>query len=50
MKGLFKEFERGEPAYQDVSFTIKEGHSFGILGKSGSGKSALMHALRGTPE
>ncbi len=50
VKGLFKEFERGEPAYQDVSFTIKEGHSFGILGKSGSGKSALMHALRGTPE
>jgi methyl coenzyme M reductase system subunit A2 len=50
VKGLFKEFERGEPAYQDVSFTIKEGHSFGILGKSGSGKSSLMHALRGTPE
>ncbi len=50
VKGLFKEFERGEPAYQDVSFTIKEGKSFGILGKSGSGKSALMHALRGTPE
>jgi len=50
VEGLFKEFERGEPAYQDVSFTIKEGHSFGILGKSGSGKSSLMHALRGTPE
>ncbi len=50
VKGLFKEFERGEPAYQNVSFTIKEGHTFGILGKSGSGKSSLMHALRGTPE
>lgn len=50
VKNLFKEFERGEPAYQDVSFVIKEGKSFGILGKSGSGKSALMHALRGTPE
>jgi methyl coenzyme M reductase system subunit A2 len=50
VKGLFKEFERGEPAYQDVNFIIKEGHSFGILGKSGSGKSSLMHALRGTPE
>jgi len=50
VKNLFKEFERGEPAYQDVTFTIKEGKSFGILGKSGSGKSALMHALRGTPE
>lgn len=50
VKGLFKEFERGEPAYQDISFTIKEGQPFGMLGKSGSGKSALMHALRGTPE
>ncbi|MHA1276275.1 MAG: methyl coenzyme M reductase system, component A2 [Candidatus Helarchaeota archaeon] len=50
VKNLFKEFERGEPAYVDVSFTIKEGQAFGILGKSGSGKSALMHALRGTPE
>ncbi len=50
VKNLFKEFERGSPAYIDISFTIKEGASFGILGKSGSGKSALMHALRGTPE
>ncbi|MHA1297891.1 MAG: methyl coenzyme M reductase system, component A2 [Candidatus Helarchaeota archaeon] len=50
VKNLFKEFERGSPAYIDVSFTIKEGASFGILGKSGAGKSALMHALRGTPE
>ncbi|MHA1266723.1 MAG: methyl coenzyme M reductase system, component A2 [Candidatus Helarchaeota archaeon] len=50
VKGLFKEFERGAPAYQDINFVIKEGRSFGILGKSGSGKSALMHALRGTPE
>lgn len=50
VKNLFKEFERGAPAYIDVSFTIKEGASFGILGKSGSGKSSLMHALRGTPE
>ncbi|MHA1378966.1 MAG: methyl coenzyme M reductase system, component A2 [Candidatus Helarchaeota archaeon] len=50
VKNLFKEFERGTPAYIEINFTIKEGTSFGILGKSGSGKSALMHALRGTPE
>ncbi len=34
----------------DINFTIKEGEGFGILGKSGSGKSVLMHAMRGTKE
>jgi methyl coenzyme M reductase system subunit A2 len=50
VNNLFKEFIRGEPAYIDISFTIKVGEPFGILGKSGSGKTALMQALRGTPE
>ncbi|MHA1785278.1 MAG: ATP-binding cassette domain-containing protein, partial [Candidatus Helarchaeota archaeon] len=47
---LTKEFVRGEPAIKNISFTIKEGHSFGILGKSGSGKSVLMNAIRGTKD
>lgn len=50
VEGLAKEFVRGEPAFNDVNFTLKEGHSFGILGKSGCGKSALMHAIRGTKD
>ncbi|MHA1377538.1 MAG: methyl coenzyme M reductase system, component A2 [Candidatus Helarchaeota archaeon] len=50
VEGLAKEFVRGEPAYNNVNFTLKEGHSFGILGKSGCGKSALMHAIRGTKD
>ncbi len=50
VEGLAKEFVRGEPAYNDINFTLKEGHSFGILGKSGCGKSALMHAIRGTKD
>ncbi|MHA1263655.1 MAG: methyl coenzyme M reductase system, component A2 [Candidatus Helarchaeota archaeon] len=45
---ISKEFKRGTYAIKDISFILKEGHSFGILGKSGSGKSVLMHALRGT--
>ena len=47
---LTKEFVRGEPAIKNISFTIREGHSFGILGKSGSGKSVLMNAIRGTKD
>ncbi|MHA1299807.1 MAG: methyl coenzyme M reductase system, component A2 [Candidatus Helarchaeota archaeon] len=50
VKNLTKEFVRGEPAIKDISFEIYEGHSFGILGKSGSGKSVLMNAIRGTKE
>jgi methyl coenzyme M reductase system subunit A2 len=45
---ISKEFKRGTYAIKDISFIVNEGHSFGILGKSGSGKSVLMHALRGT--
>lgn len=44
------EFVRGEPSIKNISFTLDEGHSFGILGKSGSGKSVLMNAIRGTKE
>lgn len=50
VKNLTKEFLRGIPVINNISFTVKEGGSFGILGKSGSGKSALMHAIRGTRE
>ncbi len=34
-------------ALKNVNLTIKEGESVGILGRSGSGKSVLMHVLRG---
>ncbi len=36
--------EAGE-VLEDVSFTIKAGSTFGILGATGSGKSTLMHLL-----
>jgi methyl coenzyme M reductase system subunit A2 len=34
-------------ALRNINLTIDEGESVGILGRSGSGKSVLMHVLRG---
>ena len=34
-------------ALRNVNLVIEEGESVGILGRSGSGKSVLMHVLRG---
>ena len=34
-------------ALHNINLTIEEGESVGILGRSGSGKSVLMHVLRG---
>ena len=34
-------------ALQDISFTIPTGKSVAIVGKSGSGKSTIMHAISG---
>ncbi|VUT24860.1 MAG: Trehalose/maltose import ATP-binding protein MalK [Candidatus Methanolliviera sp. GoM_oil] len=47
VKNLTKEFISGIPVVRDVSFDVKEGTSFGFLGKSGSGKSVLMQSIRG---
>ena len=49
VEGLTKQFG-DEVVLQDISFKVKEGDSFGILGKSGSGKTVLMHSIRGIRE
>ena len=46
VEDLEKDFE-GELALQGINLRVKEGGSIGILGKSGSGKTVLMYALRG---
>ena len=49
LQDICKEFE-GKEVLKNVSVDIKEGESLGLLGRSGSGKSALLHMLRGTEE
>ena len=36
---------QGQPVLRDVSFTIRKGETFAILGGTGSGKSTLVHLL-----
>lgn len=40
----------GTNVLNNINLTINEGESIGILGKSGAGKSILMHVLRGVEE
>jgi methyl coenzyme M reductase system subunit A2 len=50
VKDLTKEFTPGLPVVKNISFTLKEAKTFGLLGKSGQGKSVIMQAIRGIPE
>lgn len=49
LSGVCKEFN-GRTVLSDVSVTIKEGERLGLLGRSGAGKSVLLHMLRGSAE
>lgn len=40
----------GKEVLKNVSVVINEGESLGLLGRSGSGKSVLLHMLRGTED
>ena len=43
---MFKEFR----ALDDVSFTVRKGDVFGILGTNGSGKSTMLKIIAGVLE
>ena len=47
VKNLTVDFD-GLKALKNVNLSINEGEVVGVLGKSGSGKTILMHVLRGT--
>ncbi|MHC1626084.1 MAG: methyl coenzyme M reductase system, component A2 [Methanoculleaceae archaeon] len=49
VKNIRKEFN-GRPVLDSISFTINEGDIVGFIGRSGSGKTVLMHLLRGVDE
>ncbi|SFM68803.1 methyl coenzyme M reductase system, component A2 [Methanolobus profundi] len=49
VKNLTLEFD-GVKVLKDINLTIEEGQVLGILGRSGSGKTVLMHVLRGVEE
>lgn len=49
IRDVCKEFE-GKEVLKNVSVDIREGEPLGLLGRSGSGKSILLHMLRGTEE
>jgi methyl coenzyme M reductase system subunit A2 len=43
-------FFDGTKALNDISFEIAEGEIFGIIGRSGAGKTVLMHLIRGVDQ
>ncbi|MFA6364113.1 methyl coenzyme M reductase system, component A2 [Methanoregula sp.] len=40
----------GTPALKNISFEIHEGEILGIIGRSGAGKTVLMHLMRGVEQ
>ncbi|MGB3908368.1 MAG: methyl coenzyme M reductase system, component A2 [Methanomethylovorans sp.] len=49
VKNLNVDFD-GFKVLKDINLTINEGEVIGILGRSGAGKTVLMHVLRGVEE
>lgn len=49
MKDISKSFN-GTKVIDNVSFELKSGEILGIIGKSGAGKSVLIHAIRGSTD
>ena len=47
IKNLHKTFGGGKPALDDVSFSVKRGEVFGLLGHNGAGKSTALGIMLG---
>lgn len=44
-KNVFFEYEAGHPILKNVSFKVKSGQMFGIVGKTGAGKSTIINLM-----
>ncbi|WP_373898148.1 ABC transporter ATP-binding protein [Haloimpatiens sp. FM7315] len=44
-KDLYFEYEKDTPILKKITFTAEPGETIGIIGKTGSGKSSLVHLL-----
>ncbi|MDD1727978.1 MAG: ATP-binding cassette domain-containing protein, partial [Methanospirillum sp.] len=49
VENLSKTFD-GKTVIKNLSFTLSEGEILGIIGRSGAGKTVLMHLLHGVDE
>jgi methyl coenzyme M reductase system subunit A2 len=49
VKDLCMEFN-GTIALKDINFEVAEGETVGIIGRSGAGKTVLMHLMRGVDQ
>lgn len=45
LKNVSFEYEAGHPIIKDVSFKVQAGHMFGIVGKTGAGKSTIINLM-----
>lgn len=45
LRNVSFEYESGLPVIKDVSFKVQAGHMFGIVGKTGAGKSTIINLM-----
>lgn len=45
LKNVSFEYEAGHPIIKDVSIKVQSGHMFGIVGKTGAGKSTIINLM-----
>ncbi len=45
LKNVSFEYEAGHPIIKNVSFKVQSGHMFGIVGKTGAGKSTIINLM-----